>query len=139
MIDATETGDALRWFALEFTQGSCQWCTMTEAADQLDQMRALLADAVADADPLRCSSWVGPATALLAEIKTLSKCPECAGEGWVPKAIHRCCGGSQNSCMGRGCTGPVGEWIQEQCEYCLGSGRIAASNEHIPPMEEVPC
>lgn len=52
----------------------------------------------------------------------LVECPECDGQGWIGKSVPRCCGGSDWECGASGCTGPIEECEQEQCEYCRGSG-----------------
>lgn len=57
-------------------------------------------------------------------------CPDCNGQGWypVPVSVTRCCGGSDWECGGRGCTGPVQDWEQEQeqCERCFATGDVRA-------------
>jgi DnaJ-class molecular chaperone len=71
------------------------------------------------------------------KLRSPDLCPECDGAGWVPGIETRCCGRSDWECGGRGCTGPEPEQVQEQCEYCRGSGEIAASGEEIPSLSNL--
>jgi hypothetical protein len=73
-----------------------------------------------DATPLRPTE---PAPGSPAPAGT-RECPECGGAGWTVGTDTRCCGRSDYECGGRGCTGPEPEQVQEQCEYCQGSGFI---------------
>lgn len=68
----------------------------------------------------------------------MTDCPECDGLGWTGVTQPRCCGRSDWECGGRGCTGPEPELVQEQCEYCRGSGTVEDDEEEVPPFDEGP-
>ena len=63
---------------------------------------------------------------IAASLTEAELCPACEGEGGFPVCRERCCGGSDWECGANGCTGPIADYMLEQCELCGGSGFVRA-------------